>query len=1633
MKHFGYLGLSVLYRQTAGDEFCFKVQNLATDLRDGIRLGQLIKVIGGQNIVARMRIPAPSRLQKIHNVNVVFESLVHIGIEAQVEVRDVVDGRRSATLKLLWILFNYIQLRKRMTGLLRTEVNTLRRKNSKKHDSYLNWKSKHDSDISSLLLEWCSEINIINGAGMISNFASCVDEEVVHRLFDYYCSDIVQDDDTTSSIVAQFFNPEVISSSFEDEQSTMIYMATLCSFFLGRKEVKKEEFKEEQSAKKIQWCFQRWRDRDQGTTKLLPSAAATTIQKYLRRWIALNRYEVIITNSIDAAEKYSAAAVIQCRWLDILFRRMEFKIGLEEKSVLIIQRTWRKYCKLKASIVIQRVWRQIIVQQNFLQMQAREAAAAMIQKTWRGYGFYSKYHVLISSANKIEARVRLYQFRKSFLELLNATSLVQMKHQDYLIKKWLEIENDASIRVQCNLRGWLGRKVAMCKKREEKDVILLQCIWRKHVQVKYYHKILKSTMVLQSFIRKHNVTIDYAVAQLGIITLQAYIRGAIARKNIMLLSFVAREIQRVWRGGVDRSAIQWWSTQQTEQRYYAIIKIQQTFRGYMVRSMLQIEHEAAIVIQKEIRRRIYRCRIAIERNKILQSAITLQSCVRKHNAITRYKLARSRIVALQAIARGIAVRENVILLNFVAKEIQRVWRGGIVRHQVQCWLNHQRKLKNTAALLVQRTFRWRRVRCTLRNENAAATSIQKIIRGTLYKWRVETRKNTIFQSIITIQSYYRKYTDTKCYSAARLGIISFQALVRGITARKAMHSLLFFAGEIQRVWRGGIVRHEIRSKNKVVVNVQCAFRGHSVRKKIDIENENVIVIQTKFLGKSYRNRAKIEKIRASTAALTLQRFVRGGLTRKSLQEYHDAVVRIQQIFRLCTTRKKKIFCSIIKIQSVVRMWYCRSFWRKLVTSATTLQKNYRKFVTRSSFTRVLPASILVQAQARRQFVQKQFNLEKRAALKIATHIRGFITVTQLGHEDLAAIEIQRLWRASQDRFKYWKVLIYSRERRAAITTQKIARGFLQRQSHYTQKRASLEIQRIWRGHQSYLVYISNQFASIIIQRLFRTFSSRKRKLQRKQGAILLQSAWRCYQARLVLEVMHVENFAATEIQRVWRGANDQLNFIIKILSAVTIQSAIRRFIHLRQFSRWKGRVTTLQKWVRSHLVQNELKRKSISAVKIHSIFRGYIQMKKYNYFILNAIILETWFRSVTHARHYHRQRNAATVLQAHVRRTLSLSQVRLHHYAACTIQTTWRGHVAHGNYMLIYLATIRTQNFVRMQFQRRNFWRMKSAVLMIQKLVRNFHARKLVNCLLSQKNLHIIRHISRQISTQKIQRHFRNHLIERQKHLSATFIQRRVRCHLTRLHWKQFKSSILLLQSLCRGIAVRRRTHRAKEIRRACFRVHKTNKRALTEPHMILGARTDRSLYILQNGKSLNEVMLASITLEVSTRLSYLCCVAFIEAGAPAILFGVIKTLNRSLPHIELLQYILLTLTHVAEAIDIAGVTTEDSSDILVDLIQMIRDKDHISVLAIMLLFQICRNNATHKKICSSSEQHKRLKGILGLLKRGSTRSSNNLSKAKQREMNSRNGSSRICSSVLSCGTSKSTCVLEKLLLFLKK
>jgi hypothetical protein len=121
-----------------------------------------------------------------------------------------------------------------------------------------------------------------------------------------------------------------------------------------------------------------------------------------------------------------------------------------------------------------------------------------------------------------------------------------------------------------------------------------------------------------------------------------------------------------------------------------------------------------------------------------------------------------------------------------------------------------------------------------------------------------------------------------------------------------------------------------------------------------------------------------------------------------------------------------------------------------------------------------------------------------------------------------------------------------------------------------------------------------------------------------------------------------------------------------------------------------------------------------------------------------------------------------------------------------------------------------------------------------------------------------------------------------------------------------------------------------------------------------LDTRTSDALKVLQTSKRFVEVVDAVKTIEISTRLSYQCCEAFATVGAPSILYKFIHLCNRSLPHIELLQHILMTLANVSKISNlIPGIITNDCVDIFLDLLQMFRDKEIIFSYTSTLLRRI--------------------------------------------------------------------------------
>ena len=106
VKHLSRVGLKAYYRQEPVDELDFTITNLAVDLRDGVRLARMTEILTKaprNSLLSTLRLPAVSRLQKLHNVNVVLKRLRTVGVPvSNIAAHHLVDSHRERVLKLMW-------------------------------------------------------------------------------------------------------------------------------------------------------------------------------------------------------------------------------------------------------------------------------------------------------------------------------------------------------------------------------------------------------------------------------------------------------------------------------------------------------------------------------------------------------------------------------------------------------------------------------------------------------------------------------------------------------------------------------------------------------------------------------------------------------------------------------------------------------------------------------------------------------------------------------------------------------------------------------------------------------------------------------------------------------------------------------------------------------------------------------------------------------------------------------------------------------------------------------------------------------------------------------------------------------------------------------------------------------------------------------------------------------------------------------------------------------------------------------------------------------------------------------------------------------------------------------------------
>jgi abnormal spindle-like microcephaly-associated protein len=101
IRHLGVLGIKLNFEQTFVHEFDYPVSSLPNDLRDGVRLARVIEILSGaRGLSAALRVPAVSRLQKLHNVGICLAK-VYTPTEDQPEAKCIVEGNLEKTVVFL--------------------------------------------------------------------------------------------------------------------------------------------------------------------------------------------------------------------------------------------------------------------------------------------------------------------------------------------------------------------------------------------------------------------------------------------------------------------------------------------------------------------------------------------------------------------------------------------------------------------------------------------------------------------------------------------------------------------------------------------------------------------------------------------------------------------------------------------------------------------------------------------------------------------------------------------------------------------------------------------------------------------------------------------------------------------------------------------------------------------------------------------------------------------------------------------------------------------------------------------------------------------------------------------------------------------------------------------------------------------------------------------------------------------------------------------------------------------------------------------------------------------------------------------------------------------------------------------
>ena len=502
-KHLGRVGLKVTYKQDPIDEIDVSVSNFAVDLRDGIRLAKLSEILTTappKSLLRACRIPAMSRLQKIHNVGTALEALRKsgVGLSEDIAPHQIVDGNRSMVLKLMWTIIahycfpavlDFDKVEEEIIGLRRQlfakQIMTTRVPTAE--FSAATKSPQIDDRGKDVLLRWCQSVCALFGIKIADFSVSFADGRALATIVHYYhpkmlplneiratTNDIANKqsrkrlsldqaryNETLNSKLAHTrlaelggipnMMPTTNTTMVPDEKSMMVYLCYACSRLLD-------------SRREVNACLliqKRYRTHYQRKLLLRQRAAASVI---LREWKM--RKATYYQNQRD---KYARPVAIIIKFV------RSRRAALKAMKILRLE-TEQRYT---ASVLIQVQIRGLLAKRQVSVLRSQYMIALNIQCFFRGLKARQRVEVFFqktTAAIQLQSLWRGYASRKNVFFTMRSIILVQAMARKNIAQRRFRASQKASFCIQKVWRAFWGQ---LQYQMDLMDIIAVQSIARR--------------------------------------------------------------------------------------------------------------------------------------------------------------------------------------------------------------------------------------------------------------------------------------------------------------------------------------------------------------------------------------------------------------------------------------------------------------------------------------------------------------------------------------------------------------------------------------------------------------------------------------------------------------------------------------------------------------------------------------------------------------------------------------------------------------------------------------------------------------------------------------------------------------------------------------------------------------------------------------------------------------------------------------------------------------------------------------------------------------------------------------------------------------------------------------------------